>query len=80
MSEFLKINSKDVIRGIATAIFAAVFISLYQIVTAPGFDLFTVDWHSVVQVSLNAAVAAFIGYIVKNLLTDSQGKFLGRIG
>lgn len=79
MSEFLRLNSKDFIKGAVTAVFAAVVLAVYNIIGAPGFDLFTVDWSAVFQVSVNAAVAAFIGYIGKQLLTDEDGKLMGKV-
>jgi hypothetical protein len=80
MSPILKINFKDVGKALVTAIFTAIIIALYGIVTAPGFDVFTVDWTLVIHTAINASTAAFLGYIVKNFLSNSEGKFLGRVG
>jgi hypothetical protein len=78
-SGFLKLNSRDFVKGLATAVIAGVFIAVVGVFSQPNFDLFTVDWVAVGHLAANAAVSAFIGYIGKNLLSDSDGKFLGRV-
>lgn len=78
-SALLRLNGRDVLKGGVSAVFAAVFIALYNVVSTPDFDLFSVDWVRVLKLATNAAVSAFIGYLGKNLLTDSQGLVLGKI-
>ena len=78
-SSFFKLNMSDVWRGLVTAVFTALIVTLAGIVSQPTFDLFTADWASIVRTAVNASFAAFIGYLSKNLLTDSQGKVFGRI-
>ena len=74
-----KLNLNDLSKGAITAILAGVFMAVYGVVSTPGFDVFAVDWHSVLNLAVNGAVGGFVGYLAKNLLTDSQGKFLGGI-
>lgn len=86
-SAFLRLNSSDVIKGLATAAFSGAAVAvlgiLNGILNAPNFDIFSVDWgilwHSLVNASIVGAEGGFVGYITKNLLTDSQGKLFGRL-
>lgn len=78
-SAFLRLNRNDFLKAAVTAAFAGVVIALAGIVTQPNFDLFTVDWASVLKTAVNAGFAAFVGYLGKNLVTDSQGKMFGRL-
>jgi len=79
-SPTFNLNAKDVAKGLVTAVIVAVLVSIYQIVSAPNFDLFTLNWSQLAQVSINSAVAALFGYLFKNFISDSQGKVLGKIG
>lgn len=72
-SKILRLNLKDVSRGAVTAVVAAVVFTLGGVMNQTGFDLFSADWGIILTSSLNAAVAAFIGYLGKNLMTDSEG-------
>lgn len=74
-----KLDSSDALKGVITAIIAGVVVSLYGVVTQAGFDVFAADWGSILHMAINGAVAAFFGYIGKNLLTDTSGKFMGKI-
>lgn len=74
-----KLDSSDAVKGIITAIIAGVVASLYGVVTTPSFDLFTADWGAILHMAVNGAFAAFFGYVGKNLLTDGNGKFMGKI-
>lgn len=51
------------------------------IINAPGFDAFAVDYgvlfHNLVNTLIIASYAGGSGYILKNLLTDSNQNFLG---
>lgn len=78
-SEILKLKLNDFVKGAVTAVFAGFFVSIYSIVSVPDFNLFTVDWQSVLSTAFNAGVSAFVAYLAKNYFTDSSGKFMGRI-
>lgn len=78
ISEFLKLNLTDVAKGGVMAVLASFADAIYQVfhscmtlACVVGFD-----WNAVWQ----AAVLAGGAYIVKNLFSDEEGKFLGRIG
>lgn len=79
-SAFLNLNLKDIAKGGASAVCAAVVLAVYQFTSAGDFNLFTADWANIGSSALNAAVYAFIGYVGKNALSTSDGKFLGKIG
>lgn len=83
MSRLLRLNLSDLkkglITGVASSIVIGVVVAMAGIVQQPNFDILTVDWASVGHIAVNAGFAAFVGYIGKNLLTDSQGKVLGRL-
>lgn len=74
-SEFLKLNSKDFVRGLAVAVGAAVFSQLASWFNVPGFDIATADWSELIRIGVGAA----IGYLSKNLLTDDRGRLFGKI-
>lgn len=72
------LKMQDLVRGLVTAVFAAVFTWLYGIVSMPDFQigmLLSVDWGEVIQISLTTGMA----YLAKNFFTDSEGKVFGSI-
>ena len=79
-SNFLRLNVNDFIRGVVTAIFAAVITVLYQVTQSAGFDVFTANWGMILSEMINVSITVFIAYLSKNLLSDSDGKVLGSIG
>jgi hypothetical protein len=78
-SELFKLKLQDFGRGAISALFAGFLLSVVSVVQQSGFDAFGTDWGQVLNVALSAAVSAFVGYLSKNFLSDSDGKFLGRI-
>lgn len=76
ISKIFTINSSDVVKGIALAVITAVIGAIQQALTTYGFDFASYDWNTIGQI----AVTAGIGYIVKNYLSDENGKVFGRIG
>ncbi len=71
MSMLWKLNTSDFVKGIITAVLTAVLTSVYEVIKTGSF---AINWSSVLLVGL----AAGIGYVLKNLGTDSEGKFAGR--
>ena len=78
MSNLFKLNVGDLGRGAVTALLAGVVWSVASVFTQSGFDIFSADWKTIINSALNAGMAAFVGYLSKNLLTDSEGKLLGK--
>lgn len=70
------LRARDFAKGILVAIGAAVFASLAAWLNTPGFEFGAFDWGELLRVALSAVVA----YLAKNYFSDSQGRFLGRIG
>ncbi|HUV01161.1 MAG TPA: hypothetical protein VMW32_09380 [Bacteroidales bacterium] len=70
-SEFMRLNSRDFIRGIILTVICTFITGLYQVI-ASGF---TINWITLKPVVI-AAVGAGISYLTKNLLTNSKGNFM----
>lgn len=75
-SGILKLDWKDLAKGFVVAIIVVVLGALQQAVTAHGFDFASYDWGAILNVAWQAAGA----YLMKNLLSDEQGKVFGKIG
>ena len=78
-SGLLKVNINDLVHAATSAVAAAVVIGLGSIVSQPNFDVFALDWGTVLHSCVNWGVAAFVGSIVKSLGTTTEGNFLGAI-
>lgn len=87
-TEMYKLQSSDWIKGLITAGLAGLLISLasviHGVVTSPGFDVFSLDWHEVIRNMVNMGIigaeGGFAGYIAKNFLSNENGAFLGKVG
>ena len=66
-----------VLGPVAVALFGV----LNGVILAPGFDVFAVEWVPLFKGLTNAFIVSsysgFMGYIIKNLLTDENQNFLG---
>jgi len=70
-STFLNLNTTDFLKGLIMAVLSTVITIVYQTVEA-GSLVF--DWKSIGTMALTTALA----YIMKNLFTNSAGKFFGK--
>ena len=68
-SKFGKLNLSDFWKGLIVAVLMAVATGLYTSVEAGQFPASWNDW----KVILLAGVGAGLAYILKNLVTNSQG-------
>lgn len=85
-----RLGSSDFIKGLLTAVVAGAAVAVGTVInstfSAPGFDVFSVDWGAVAHSAINTAIigaeAGFSGYLVKNLFTDENGNIpvLGKFG
>lgn len=75
-SNFLKLNLNDVVRGAVVAVIVVVLGAVQESFSKHGLDVTAFDWVGILDVAWKAAVA----YLGKNLVSDSDGKVLGRIG
>lgn len=76
-SSLFKLNLNDTFKGAVAAVFSAVVLFLYQIVSPGDFNFFEADWGAIFSDMLRLASATFLGYLVKNLLSDQNGDVLG---
>lgn len=67
-SNFLNLNFNDFLKGLITATITAVLTYLYEVVQTGDFT--AIDWKMVGSTALIAAV----GYLTKNLVTNSDGE------
>lgn len=80
-----KLTWGDVYRGLVMAVLGplavAIFGVLGAVITAPGFDVFSTDFITLLKDLTNAMIVASYSaasaYILKNLLTDDNQNFLG---
>lgn len=79
-SMLYRICKSDVVKGIVIAVIAAILTTVYGVVMTAGFDAFQTDWAEVGRLVVNNTLITFVSYIVKNLLTDSNGRVLGVFG
>jgi len=70
-SKFLRLNTRDFIRGLIVVVICTFITGVYQLL-ANGF---TVNWLTIKPVVI-AAVGAGISYLTKNLLSNSKGDFM----
>lgn len=67
LSDFLKINVLDLVKGAITAAFAAILAIIYPIVESGSL---TFDWASIWK----AALVASVSYLLKQFFTNSDGQ------
>lgn len=68
-STLLSLNNKDFIKGLLVAVLSSVITILYNTIQTGSL---TFDWKAIGTMALTSA----LGYILKNLLTNSTGEFL----
>lgn len=69
MSQFLRLNVSDFLKGILIATLAAFFAAIYQIVSTGALP--TVEQ---LRAAGLTALAAGLSYLTKNLFSNSQGQ------
>lgn len=77
MSQLYRLNVSDFAKGAFSAVVAGFVFAVAGLMQTPDFNVFTADWGMILSFGINAAVAAFVGYIGKNFLSDSEGRPLG---
>jgi hypothetical protein len=68
-STLFTLNTKDFIKGLVVAVLSAVVTILYNTIQTGTLDF---DWKQIGVMALTSALA----YIMKNLLSNSNGLFL----
>lgn len=75
-SKMFSVNSADFAKGLALAIIAAVLTWVLQTIDTPGFSVSSIDWAEIGRIAMSAGIA----YILKNYISNEDGKILGVIG
>jgi len=75
LSKLFRLNGKDFIKGLTVAVLVAVIGVIQSLLKEKGLDITAVDWQSIGNVALTAALA----YLSKNFLTDENDKFGGKL-
>jgi hypothetical protein len=70
-SKFLRLNSRDFIKGLIVVMFCTFITGLYQLIANEG----VINWITIKPVVI-AAIGSGISYLTKNLLTNSKGEFM----
>jgi hypothetical protein len=70
-SLFFTLNKQDYLKGLIVAVISAVITVIYSTIQT---GTLTLDWKAIATAALSAALA----YITKNLLTNSEDKFLAK--
>jgi hypothetical protein len=68
-STFLNLNVNDLIKGLAVAVITSVLTIVYNTLQTGSLAF---DWQAIATAALTSAIA----YLMKNLLTNSDGKLL----
>ncbi len=71
MSTILKLNVQDLVKGLIVTVLTSVLTIAYNTVSAGSL---TFDWKAIGLTALTSGLA----YLMKNLLTNSEGEFLGK--
>lgn len=71
MSDILNINWKDVVKGLVVAVFTSILTAVYQMIERQ-------DEISFKQLATIGSLS-MIAYLIKQLGTDTDNKFLGKI-
>ena len=75
-SELFKLNLRDFIKGAFLAVIASVLTPVMAAANTGDFDaLVSLDWASIGK----TALTVFIAYLLKNFISDSDGKLAGKI-
>lgn len=68
-STFLNLNVNDLVKGLAVAVLTSVLTIVYNTLQTGSLAF---DWQAIATAALTSAIA----YLMKNLLTNSEGKML----
>jgi uncharacterized membrane protein len=74
MSEIYKLNLRDVGKALLLAVISAVLVSIKSLFDSKGFAWTMED----LQLLVNVVITTGLSYIIKNFLTSSDGRILGR--
>ncbi len=75
-SAFLRLDSNDFFKSIIIAFLSPIVLFLSSAIGIPGFTFSSLDFGMLIKIG----IASMLAYLVKNVMSDDQGKFLGKIG
>lgn len=78
-SKLFNLNLGDLGRGLVVAILSGIALPVLAAIQTPGFSIETANWHYITILAVNGGLAAMAGYLTKNVFTNSEGKFMGKI-
>lgn len=76
MNGLFTLTKNDFLNGLIMLVGSTVVSYLLQVISAPGFDFGSIDWHEIVRITF----VAVITYLGKKFLSDNQGNTLGIVG
>jgi hypothetical protein len=78
-SRFFNLNWGDFGRGVIVAVLTGFALPVLAVLQTPEFSFATANWNAILTIAINGGLAAFAGYITKNLFTAENGKFMGKV-
>lgn len=81
-SKLFSLVPADFAKGLVMAVLTGFFTPVVIAIQSPGFNIASVpqNWRPLLILALNGAVIGFVSYLSKQLLSDENGKVLGKIG
>lgn len=79
-SKLFNLNWGDIGKGIVMAVIGGAVLPILAVLQTPDFSFATANWGVILTLAENGAAAAFASYLMKNLFSDKEGKFLGKVG
>ena len=73
-SKLFRLNATDYLKGLLMVVLTAFVTGLYELLQS---GVFSFDWVTFKPIVMTA-LAAGLSYLIKNFLTNSQGKFAKR--
>lgn len=70
-STFLKLNTKDIVKALILTFITALLTGIYQLLQTNRL----LTWDSLKPVVISS-IAAMLGYLLKNVFTNSEDKFM----
>ena len=74
-SNFFRLDIRDLLRGVSIAFLTPIMVYLASALQVPGFQFNALDFGMLAKIG----IGAMLGYLVKNFLSTSDGRFLGGI-
>lgn len=78
-----QLEKSDWAKGLVMAVLVGFAVPVDAALHTPGFSLLTLTSGQISQIlglAANGAIIGFLTYLSKQLLTNKQGQFMGRIG